>query len=346
MPGRGTRSTGLQQVCVSMGSASRWSLTAVGYGIADNRTGELSTWDVPTLETLISALPEGMFTGFETGELDELFGEGTSTPAGQGDAAPQVDRAAELATEWGVEAGQVWELPARRGGWAHRVMCGSSTQPASVEQLLAGGEPRLMVTDPPYGVEYDPAWRGKALNEEAEYRLGVVAGDDRADWRRAFGLFPGDITYVWHGSLHAATVQRALESVSMEIRSQIVWVKPRLAISRGHYHWQHEVCWYAVREGAKAHWIGDKKQSTVWELSGDDTVDGGHATQKPLEAMARPLRNHEGDVFDPFLGSGTTLVAAENEGRRCWGMEIEAGYVGVVLQRYLDAFGIRGELCQ
>ena len=319
--------------------------TAAGYGIADNRTGELSRWDADVLGTLIEALPGDVFTGFEAGELEELLG-GVDKVDGVGrDARAQVDRAGELAVEWGVEVGQVWELPARRGAaGAHRVMCGSSTDAAAVGRLLAGGEPRIMVTDPPYGVEYEPGWRKEALAPEAEYRLGQVAGDDRADWRRAFGLFPGDIAYVWHGSLHAATVQRALESVYLEIRSQIVWVKPRLVISRGHYHWKHEVAWYAVREGAKAHWIGDRKQSTVWEMDGDESVDGGHSTQKPLEAMTRPIRNHEGDVYDPFLGSGTTLVGAENEGRRCWGMEVEVGYVGVILQRYLDAFGIRGEV--
>ena len=100
--------------------------TAVGYGIADNRTGELSTWDVPTLETLISALPEGMFTGFEVGELEELLGSGGDGGQGGGesDAPAQVDRAAELADEWGVEAGQVWELASKRAAGAHRLACG------------------------------------------------------------------------------------------------------------------------------------------------------------------------------------------------------------------------------
>jgi DNA modification methylase len=215
-----------------------------------------------------------------------------------------------------------------------------------VEGLLAGARPGLMITDPPYGVEYDAGWRKEALDPEAEYRLGAVTGDERSDWRQAWALFPGDVAYVWHGSLHAASVARSLEAVGFELRSQIVWVKPRIVISRGHYHWQHEVCWYAVRAGATAGWIGDKRQSTVWEMGGDESVEGGHSTQKPVEAMARGMRNHKGDVFDPFLGSGTTLVAAENEGRRCWGVEVERGYVGVILQRYLDAFGIRGRVVE
>ena len=196
------------------------------------------------------------------------------------------------------------------------------------------------------GCEYDPSWRQESIDPEAEYRLGAVTGDERSDWRQAWALFPGDVAYVWHGSLHAATVARSLEAVGFELRSQIVWVKPRIVISRGHYHWQHEVAWYAVRAGATAGWIGDRRQSTVWEMAGDESVEGGHSTQKPVEAMARPLANHRGDVYEPFAGSGSTFVAAENAGRRCFGLELEPGYVAVTLQRYLDAFGIRGEVCQ
>ena len=252
-----------------------------------------------------------------------------------------------------MESGQIWELPSKGGGGAHRLACGDCRDKGLVERLLGGARPGLMITDPPYGVEYDPSWRQEALSPTLsqgergpEYRLGVVTGDERSDWRQAWALFPGDVAYVWHGSLHAAAVARSLEAVGFELRSQIVWVKPRIVISRGHYHWQHEVCWYAVRAGATAGWIGDKRQSTVWEMGGDESVEGGHSTQKPVEAMARGMRNHKGDVFDPFLGSGTTLVAAENEGRRCWGVEVERGYVGVCLQRYLDAFGIRGRVVE
>lgn len=318
--------------------------TAAAFGIADNRTGELSTWDVGTLETIMGSLPADLFTGFEAGDLEALLEGGAGeTPAIQRDSRPQVDRAGELATEWGVEAGQIWELPSKSGGAAHRIACGDCRDRGLVERLLDGARPGIMVTDPPYGVEYDPSWRGKAFEGEAEYRLGEVAGDDRTDWRQAWALFPGDVAYVWHGSLYVVNVVQSLEANGFKQRSKIIWVKPRPVVSRGHYHWQHEECLYLVREGARANWIGDRRQTTVWELTGDETADGGHSTQKPLEAMARGMRNHKGDVYDPFLGSGTTLVAAENEGRRCWGVEIEPGYIGVVLQRYLDAFGIRGD---
>ena len=131
-----------------------------------------------------------------------------------------------------------------------------------------------------------------------------------------------------------ATGQAVLDA-GFEIRSEIIWRKVMFAISRGHYHWRHEACWYAVRKGSKAQWIGDRSQSTVWDIKliDDDKGDKGHGTQKPVECMARPIRNHEGDVADPFLGSGTTVVAAEQEGRICYGMELEPKYVAVVLER-------------
>ena len=129
----------------------------------------------------------------------------------------------------------------------HRLLCGSATEPADVARLLGGVRPHLMVTDPPYGVNYDPSWRNTA-GLSATKRTGKVLNDDRADWREAWALFPGDVAYVWHGALHATTVAESLEACGFAIRCQIIWAKERLVICRGDYHWQHEPCWYAVRE--------------------------------------------------------------------------------------------------
>ena len=108
-----------------------------------------------------------------------------------------------------------------------------------VERVLGGVTPLLMVSDPPYGVEYDPGWRNKA-GAATTKRTGKVLNDDRADWREAWALFPGDVAYVWHGALHATTVAESLEAAGFAIRSQIIWAKERLVLSRGDYHWQHE----------------------------------------------------------------------------------------------------------
>jgi DNA modification methylase len=125
----------------------------------------------------------------------------------------------------------------------------------------------------------------------------------------------------------------ALQKAGFEIRYQIMWRKPHFPVSRGHYTYQHEPCWYGVRKGRQSHWIGDHNASTVWDITLDKNVAGGHSTQKPLECMARPLRNHEGDVYEPFAGSGTTIVAAEQLGRRCYALEIEPAYVAICLER-------------
>ena len=149
-----------------------------------------------------------------------------------------------------------------------------------------------MATDPPYGVDYDPAWRN-AMGASATKRTGKVLNDDRADWREAWALFPGEVAYIWHGALHATTVADSLVACGFAIRSQIIWAKERLVLSRGDYHWQHEPCLYAVREKGKAHWNGDRKQSTLWSIpSRDQDAATVHGTQKPVEAMRRPMLNN------------------------------------------------------
>ena len=120
-----------------------------------------------------------------------------------------------------------------------------------------------------YGVDYDPAWRNKA-GAAATKRTGKVLNDDRADWREAWTLFPGDVAYVWHGALHAAVVAESLEAAGFNVRSQIIWAKDRLVLSRGDYHWQHEPCWYAVKKTGKGHWAGDRKQTTLWQIAHRD----------------------------------------------------------------------------
>ena len=214
----------------------------------------------------------------------------------------------------------------------HRLLCGDSTNADDVPKLLGGKKPLLMVTDPPYGVEYDPEWRKEAGNKNAA-KMGKVSNDSRADWREAWSIAPASVAYVWHAGLYASIVAESLEVCDFEIRNQIIWAKYKFALSRGAYHWQHEPCWYAVKKGAKSYWIGDRSQSTLWQINSREDKGHGHGTQKPVECMARPLKNHEGDVYDPFLGSGTTMVSAHQLGRICYGMEIDPKYCQVIVDR-------------
>jgi DNA modification methylase len=236
-------------------------------------------------------------------------------------------------------AGDLWLLG------KHRLLCGDSTVATDVERVLGGVKPHLLVTDPPYGVEYDPEWRNRAKRADGTVlgaaSTGKVQNDSRADWREAWALFPGDIAYVWHGALHAPTVADSLKASDFEIRSQIVWAKKSLVIGRGHYHWQHEPCWSAVRKGGTGHWAGDRKQSTLWNIAtkGDKAEDAAqiHGTQKPVECMRRPIVNNSSPgqaVYEPFCGSGTTIIAAETTGRVCHGIELDPKYIDVIVKRW------------
>lgn len=228
----------------------------------------------------------------------------------------------------------------------HRVVCGDSRNQECVSRVLDGHKPFLMVTDPPYGIEYNPQvktgnWRGR------------VIGDSNMDWRDAFSLFTGDVCYVWHSGSFVSEVADSLDSVGFVRKAYLVWIKPRFHLSSSsHYHWQHEPCWYAVRKGSRSKWCGDRTQSTVWSIDAKsqnslEDLEVRHTTRKPLECMTRPIRNHgtESDsVYDPFLGSGTTLIAAENLGRVCFGLEIDPRYCDVIVDRWHRLTGKCAEL--
>lgn len=262
------------------------------------------------------------------------------------------DDAPELPKEPQTKLGDLYELG------EHRLLCGDSTNPDDVQKLLDGREPILMVTDPPYGVNYDPEWRKKFSNEEKRIgqkfgsgqNIGVVRNDNTADWGLTWSLFPGSVAYIWHSAKFSTEVQKTLTNKNFVIISQIIWAKHSLTMSRGDYHWQHEPCWYVVKKGKNHNWQGSRKETTLWEIDSlkpigmkkqTDTSNEktGHSTQKPIECMARPIRNNsaEGEeVYDPFLGSGTTLIAAEQLNRKCYGLEIDPGYCDIIVQRWVN----------
>lgn len=310
--------------------------------LADNRTNDLAGYDETELAALLREIEDETDslagTGYDADALEALLAGLPSDGAANDDdaAAELVDRAQELRDKWGPERGQLWQVG------RHRLLCGDATSADDASILLNGAKPQLMVTDPPYGVDYDPAWRARDGINKNRGKMGRVANDDRTDWSEAWSLFGGDVCYVWHPSWHVGRTQLSLESARFEIRALIVWRKDRIALSRGHYHWQHEPCWYAVRKGRTAGWIGDRSQSTIWDIPARDDDGHGHGTQKPLECMERPIRNHRGDVYEPFVGSGTAIVAAENLGRTCYAMDIDPAYVAVTLER-LTAKGLEAQ---
>ena len=300
------------------------------YILADNRLAEQAGWDRELLSLELGDLDAlGIDLGdigFVGADLDALLGTAGAVP-GEEDTPEPPDNPVS-------RRGDLWVLG------AHRLLCGDATAPGDVARLLGTVRPHLMVTDPPYGVAYDPDWRNRAGAVKTR-RTGKVLNDDRADWQEAWDLFPGEVAYVWHGALHAGTVAGSLAASGFAIRSQIIWAKERLVLSRGHYHWQHEPCWYGVR--GTGHWSGDRKQSTLWTIPNrDQDATTIHGTQKPVECMRRPILNNSSAgqaVYEPFSGSGTTLIAAETCGRACYAIELDPAYVDVAVLRWQTLTG-------
>lgn len=145
--------------------------------------------------------------------------------------------------------------------------------------------------------------------------------------------------YVWCASQRSALVHADIIDAGFVPNYQIIWNKSSFVIGRGDYHWKHEPCWYATRKGKKHNWQGSRSETTVWDIGKPSKSETGHSTQKPIECMARPIRNNsaEGDfVYDPFIGSGSTMVACEELGRKCLGIEIDPNYCAVILERLLN----------
>ena len=329
--------------------------------IKDN--GEWGQWDFDALANGWDDLP------LTDWGVDLPEDADTETEA---DAEPATDKAKELNEKWKVKNGDLWQIG------DHLLLCGDSTNDKAVNRIIPKmTPPSIMVTDPPYGVEYEAEWREIAGLCGPAAAKGKVVNDNQSKWCGTYIRSNAPIAYVWHADRHAATVSLDLQAAGYEIRSQIIWAKTKFVISRGDYHWGHEPCWYAVKKGYIGGYCGGRKQSTLWAdimdsfdpksdnplyatkvdqdtiyafpasattlwtLKQDKMCDGGHSTQKPLECMARPIRNHgdKGDtVYDPFLGSGTTMVACQNLNRKCRGIEISAPYVAVCLERMKAAF--------
>jgi DNA modification methylase len=320
--------------------ASGWSEAQKrAYVLADNKLALNAGWDNELLKVELGEIKSLDFdvtlTGFSLDEIGVLTADktvGLTDP----DATP------EPPAEPVSVLGDVWVLG------NHRIICGDSTDADVVGKLLGAVKPHLMVTDPPYGVEYDATWRGKAGHASlGKNRTGVVLADDKADWREAWALFPGHIAYVWHGGLHSGTVAESLTASGFTLRAQIIWNKSVMAMSRGDYHWKHEPCWYAVK--GTGNWTGDRKQTTVWDLkspihimSGSDEVKTAHPTQKPVECHKRPIENNSSPgqaVYEPFSGSGTTIIAGEMTGRHIYAIELNPAYVDVAVKRWQDFTG-------
>lgn len=307
------------------------------YVLADNQLALNAGWDTDILKVEVTGLADEGFNidliGFDEKTLAGLLNDPT-------EGLTDPDEIPEVPEDPVSVLGDVWVLG------KHRLVCGDCTDALIVEKALNGVQPHLMVTDPPYGVEYDADWRNKAKRADGTpigaSALGKVENDSKADWREAWALFPGDVAYVWHAGNMAHVVAESLLFCDLTIRAQIIWAKSQFVIGRGDYHPQHEPCWYAVRKNKKGHDDGGRKQSTLWQIDKPRKSETGHSTQKPVECMKRPIENNSSPgqaVYEPFSGSGTTIIAAEMTGRSCHAIELNPAYVDVAIKRWQDFTG-------
>ena len=288
------------------------------------------SWDDQLLARLLADLQESpevdvSLSGFGEDEIKDLLRSLETREKRERVESFDLDEAlAEATRSPRSKPGDLWVLG------DHRLLCGDSTDADAVARLLDGAEPRLLTTDPPYGVSYDASWRdgvynalgpaekaymridgapdagdatgapGGARGRRAGGRNASISGDTRVDWSAAFELVPSlEIGYIWHAGVHAAEVAEGLERIGFEIVAQVIWDKGLFAMGRSWYHWSHEPCWVVRRKGAKVRFRGTRDQATVWHAPSPKMIMGGsaeprldHPTQKPLVLFETPIRNH------------------------------------------------------
>lgn len=315
----------------------RTSLTgadAIAFAIADNRTSELAEWDGEGLSRLLSSLPSLDGTGFDQTDLDALLASlSPSVPT----ALTDPDDVPTPPVTPVTKAGDLWMLG------PHRLLCGDSTDPSNVARLMEGACEQLLITDPPYGIDYgslvasrrnqkDGGWEdivGDALSDDDLYALlhGALSGSKAS------------VAFIWHPPGPRRFIfWRVVEACGWRVAQEIVWVKNALVFGRADYQWRHEPCIYAKRDGAPRQ--DDRTQTTVWEVDKQNASE--HPTQKPIELYARAIRNHTtvGQlVYDPFGGSGTCVIAAHQNSRVARTIELYPAYVDVAARRYQEHTG-------
>jgi len=352
---KAARKLGIAEIPVIL--CDEWTPAQVkAFRLMVNRSVTWADWDEELLAQELQEIQEMdfdlSFTGFDTHEIDALLALDDEEKA---NAAPP------LPVSPVSRLGDLWLLD------RHRVLCGDATNVETVALLLDGQKPKLMVTDPPYGIGLDSEWRDRAgLNghgpAEPSYLKKrtpghtetTISGDTRADWSEAFALVLSlEAAYVWHASKFTREVLDGLLRIGFVNHQQIIWNKGRTVLTRTPYWFGHEPCWFVRKKNAP--WYGKAgENSTVWNspspkfimgASDEDKYD--HPTQKPIELMRRPILNHlkRGElVYDPFLGSGTTLAAAELTERVCCGLELDPKYVDVVVERWRQLTGRQAKL--
>jgi len=316
--------------------------------LADNKTAELADWDDEVLGAILADLAEQKLdltegTGFSESEIDRLINGASEDVVASDDEddGANLDAAEELLAKWRVEPGQLWLIPsATAEGKAHRLQCGDSRSAAAVSRLFGKERAAWMWTDPPYGVSYEGKTKDalKIQNDGAE-GLGPLLKDAFAAADAV--LVEGAPIYICHpAGILSLTFGNEFVRVGWHLHETLVWLKDAMVLGHCDYHYKHEPILYGWK-GKNRPWQGGRDQVSVFEVDRPKSSEL-HPTMKPLALIGAMLKNssQEGDIgFEPFGGSGSTFLAAEQMGRVCFGQELEPKYCAVILER-LSGMGL------
>ncbi|MEE6134635.1 site-specific DNA-methyltransferase [Priestia sp. GS2] len=307
-------------------------------------------WDSHKLTDLLKELELTSLglelTGFEDSDLDMLLEEMSSNTLEELQKEIKEDefdseQAYEEIEEPKTKTGNIWLLG------EHRLLCGDSTNKDVIQKLFGGKQADMVFTDPPYNVNYkgktDDALtiKNDNMNNEAFYQFLCDAYSVMLSFTKQGGAI-----YVCHADGEGINFRTALQDSGWLLKQCIIWVKNHFSLSMQDYHWQHEPILYGWKPGAAHHWEGDRKQTTVWEVD-KPLRNGDHPTMKPIAIPAKGIQNSikPGElVFDPFGGSGSTLLAAEQTGRVCYTSELDPKYCDVIVKRYEEFTGKEAKL--
>lgn len=301
------------------------------YRLADNKTGELTDWDMGLLDDELADIADIDMSDF-----------GFDLDLGDDEAKAQEDDFdEEVPEEPKSKLGQIFKLG------RHRLMCGDSTNPEMVKKLVGGVQCDLLLTDPPYNVGYEGKQKSKMTikNDRQEddefYKFLFDAFNAAKD-----NLKQGASFYIWYASSEAANFNNAANNSGLSVREELIWEKNNLVMGRQDYQWKHEPCLYGWVEGGSHSWYSDRKQTTVMHFDKPQRSDL-HPTMKPVALFDYQIKNStkSGDVvLDLFGGSGTTIMACEQDGRNACVMEYDPKYVDVIIKRWEDFTGKKAEL--
>lgn len=290
-------------------------------------------WDEALLADLLLDLQESDFnldlTGFEPPEIDDILSNVHDKELSE----DEFDVEEELKKPTVSRHGDIWQLG------KHRVICGDSTKAETYKQLLDDRKANLVVTDPPYNVDVEET-AGKILNDN------MSDGDFYQFLLSMFTQVENHMEddasiYVFHADTEGLNFRKAFKDAGFYLSGCCIWKKNSLVLGRSPYQWQHEPCLYGWKKKGKHQWFSDRKQTTIWEYDRPKSSKD-HPTMKPIQLMAYPIQNSSMRgtiVLDPFLGSGSTLIAADQTGRVCYGIELDEKFVDVIVKRYIEVTG-------